>query len=229
TGPIRRGRASPRRLLAAARRRQVDASTPRFGQTDRDRLLRRSRAVFALAHVIYFFSDELAGLGARTLALTPVAPGPLERSLLWQVAPARRAVRGVCQRLGFRRLLLVRVRDGEAGGGVGLDAVRRDRVAQTILVERREPLDDLRQKARRNGHEQLVVGHPAVATLGVARNRQRRLAGLQRFAPRIRARGLTDRRERHLPVAAPLQAVDEENHLAGRAVDQADIRRIQST
>src|SRR5262249_19136700 len=97
TGPIRGGGASPRRLLTAARRRQVDAGAPRFGQTDRDRLLRRSCAVLALAHVIDFFSDELTGLGARTLALTPIAPGPLERSLLWHAAPPRRRVRGVCQ------------------------------------------------------------------------------------------------------------------------------------
>src|SRR5262249_19955102 len=183
----------------------------------------------ALAHVIDFFSDELTGLGARTLALTPIAPGPLERSLLWHAAPPRRRVRGVCQRLRLLYGVLLCVRDGEAGARVRLDAVRRNRIAQTILVERGGALDDLWQKARRNGHEQLVVGHAAVATLGIARDRQRRLAGLQRFPPRIRARGLTDRRERHLPVAAPLQAVDEKNHLDGRAVDQADIQRIQST
>src|SRR5262249_28470230 len=60
---------------------------PRFGQSDRDRLLRRSCAVLAFAHVMDLFAHELAGLGGGTLALTTIAPGSLERSLLRHAAP----------------------------------------------------------------------------------------------------------------------------------------------
>src|SRR5262249_61190217 len=79
------------RRLRRGGRRQVAAGPPRFGQTDRDRLLRRSCAVLALAHVMDFLAHELTGLRARTLAFTAVASGTLERSLLWHAAPPRRA------------------------------------------------------------------------------------------------------------------------------------------
>ena len=43
--------------------------------------------MLALAHVMDFFANELSGLGAGTLALTPVAMSPLERFFLWHAAP----------------------------------------------------------------------------------------------------------------------------------------------
>jgi hypothetical protein len=53
------------RCFAAFRRRQFHAGASRFGQTDGDGLLGRSRAVFALANVLHFFPDKLARLGGR--------------------------------------------------------------------------------------------------------------------------------------------------------------------
>src|SRR5207237_940583 len=89
----------------------------------------------------------------------------------------RAGVRALCQRLRFLARLLVGVGDGETGAGIGLDAIGRDRVAQAVLVERGEAFDHLRQEARRNRHQQLVVGHAAVAPLDVARDTECGLAG----------------------------------------------------
>src|SRR5262245_45600638 len=62
-----------RRRLALLLRRQLDACAPCLGEADGNRLLRRARAVLALAHVVDLFADELARLCARRLALPLVA------------------------------------------------------------------------------------------------------------------------------------------------------------
>src|SRR5690349_13259714 len=46
-------------LRAAPRRRQLHARSPRLREADRDRLLRRSRAVLPLADVVHLLADEL--------------------------------------------------------------------------------------------------------------------------------------------------------------------------
>src|SRR5437763_12029834 len=63
------------RRLAALRRRQIDARLPRLRQADRDRLLRRLRAVLALADVVHFLAYELATLRRGGFALLLVAAG----------------------------------------------------------------------------------------------------------------------------------------------------------
>src|SRR5512147_1959802 len=59
---------------ALLRHRQIDAGTPRLRETDGDGLLGRTGAVLALADVVDLLADELAGLGARRLPLSLVAP-----------------------------------------------------------------------------------------------------------------------------------------------------------
>src|SRR5207237_9799741 len=46
---------------------QLDAGAARLGQADGDRLFRRSRAVLAFTHVMYFLADELSRLRRRRL------------------------------------------------------------------------------------------------------------------------------------------------------------------
>ncbi len=86
----------------------------------------------------------------------------------------------------------------------------------------------LGRSAGRQRHQHLVVEHAAVAALGVAGDRQARLAGGQRAAPGIGAGGFTDHAPVELGVAGPLQAVDEQDHLPGRGVDQADVGWVQA-
>src|SRR6185437_6657311 len=76
-------RAAAGALLGAAFlwRRQVDARAPRFGETDRDRLLRRARAMLAAPDLLHLLADEFAGLRRRGFALPLVAPRPLDRCL----------------------------------------------------------------------------------------------------------------------------------------------------
>src|SRR4051812_19459092 len=47
--------------------RQVDARAPRLGKSDGDGLLRRARAVLAVADFLDFFVHEFAGLRGRRL------------------------------------------------------------------------------------------------------------------------------------------------------------------
>src|SRR5215471_8369571 len=68
----------PLRRLAFLRRRKVDTGAPRFRQADRDGLLGRTSAVLSLADVIHFLVDEFAGLCARRLAFSLVAPGAFD-------------------------------------------------------------------------------------------------------------------------------------------------------
>src|SRR6188474_1313767 len=71
------------RRRACRRFAQLDAGPARLRQPDRDRLLRRSRAVLALADMMDLFADELAGLRGRCFPLTFVAPRAFQRFLLW--------------------------------------------------------------------------------------------------------------------------------------------------
>src|SRR5689334_20874506 len=75
-----------RGLLACARgrraflgRRELHACTPCLGETDRDRLLRRSCAVLPLANVIHLFLHELPSLRARRFSFALVLPRALDR------------------------------------------------------------------------------------------------------------------------------------------------------
>jgi hypothetical protein len=55
-------------LLAAFWRRQIYSGPPRLGQTNGDRLLWRSGAMFAFPDVFHFFAHKLARLSGRRLA-----------------------------------------------------------------------------------------------------------------------------------------------------------------
>src|SRR5207253_8249805 len=79
----------PRGALAR-RGRQVHSRAPGLAEPDRDGLLRRPRAVLALADVVDLFVDELARLRRRALALTLVASRSEER----RVGKARAYARG---------------------------------------------------------------------------------------------------------------------------------------
>src|SRR5436190_23133439 len=72
-GPLR---AAPRTFggLPFFRRRQVDAGTPGFRQTDGDGLLRGPRAMFSAADFFDLLADEFACLRRRRLALAFVPP-----------------------------------------------------------------------------------------------------------------------------------------------------------
>lgn len=54
SGPVRRG--------AFPRRPQLHSGSPGFGKPDGDRLFRVSRTMLALANMVHFFADKLAGL-----------------------------------------------------------------------------------------------------------------------------------------------------------------------
>src|SRR5205085_4564078 len=70
------------RGLSLPRRRQIDAGAPGLGQTDRDRLLARSRAVLALADVVHLLANEFPRLRRRRLAFALVPFGTFERFFL---------------------------------------------------------------------------------------------------------------------------------------------------
>jgi len=77
-----------RRLLARARAcvlrwRERHAGTTRLRQSDRNRLLGRARAVFALADMMDFFAHELSRLGARRFALAGVSTRAVDGRFLW--------------------------------------------------------------------------------------------------------------------------------------------------
>src|SRR5262245_47400555 len=57
------------RSRSSSGRRQVHSGAPRLGEPDRDRLLRRPRAMLPFADMLHLFPDELAGLSRRRLAL----------------------------------------------------------------------------------------------------------------------------------------------------------------
>jgi hypothetical protein len=59
---------------------QIHSGPSRLRQTNRNRLLRRARAVLAFANVIHLLANELSSLRRRCLALPLVAAGALQRS-----------------------------------------------------------------------------------------------------------------------------------------------------
>src|SRR5579872_6539755 len=65
--------ARARLRLALLRRPKRHACAARLRKADRDRLLRRARAMLALANLVDLFPDELACLRARRLPFSPVA------------------------------------------------------------------------------------------------------------------------------------------------------------
>src|SRR5207244_1625659 len=79
---------APRPPARAGRRRsragrwQLDARPPRFRQADGDRLLRRARAVLALADMVDLLAHELARLRRGRLALRRILPGAPDRLLV---------------------------------------------------------------------------------------------------------------------------------------------------
>ena len=78
----RRLRAPLRRRLGLTRGAQLDARAARLRQADRDRLLRRSRAMLAFTDVVDLLADELAGLRRGRLALPLVPACPLDSLFL---------------------------------------------------------------------------------------------------------------------------------------------------
>ncbi len=61
------------------RRSQLHARSPRFRQSDGDRLLGRSCAMFSFSDVLDLFAHELAGLRRRRFSLGLVASGTFNR------------------------------------------------------------------------------------------------------------------------------------------------------
>jgi hypothetical protein len=64
--------------LPALRRRQFYTRAARFRQPDCDRLLGRTRAVFALANMFHFFAHEFTGLRGWRLAFAFVFVCPFD-------------------------------------------------------------------------------------------------------------------------------------------------------
>ena len=70
-------------LLAAFWRRQLYSRSPRLGQTNGDRLLWRSGAVFAFPNVLHFFAHKLARLSGRRLAFALVFARAFNYFFFW--------------------------------------------------------------------------------------------------------------------------------------------------
>jgi hypothetical protein len=70
-------------LLAAFGKRQLYSSPPRLGQTNGDRLLRRSGAVFSLPNVFHFFAHKLASLSAGRFALALILSRAFNCFFFW--------------------------------------------------------------------------------------------------------------------------------------------------
>jgi hypothetical protein len=70
-------------LFAAFWRRQLYSGPPRLGQTNGDRLLWRSGAVFAFPNVFHFFAHKLARLGGRRLAFALIFARAFNRFFFW--------------------------------------------------------------------------------------------------------------------------------------------------
>jgi hypothetical protein len=75
-----------RHLSAVGRRPQLDAGAPRLGETDRDRLLRRSGAVLAFTDVTDLLAHELARLGARALSFAGLPARAFDGAFLGHLA-----------------------------------------------------------------------------------------------------------------------------------------------
>jgi hypothetical protein len=70
-------------LFAAFWRRQLYSGPPRLGQTNGDRLLWRSGAVFAFPNVFHFFAHKLARLSGRRLAFALIFARAFNRFFFW--------------------------------------------------------------------------------------------------------------------------------------------------
>jgi hypothetical protein len=70
-------------LLAAFWRWQLYSGSTRFGETNGDRLLRRSSAVFAFPNVFHFFAHKLARLSRRRFAFPLVLARSLDCFFFW--------------------------------------------------------------------------------------------------------------------------------------------------
>src|SRR5687768_607580 len=77
-----------RRRSAAPRRRQLHSSTASFGQADRNRLLRGTRAMFAFANVMDFLAHEFARLRRRRLSFRLVPACSSKRFFFWHRTPS---------------------------------------------------------------------------------------------------------------------------------------------
>ena len=79
-------------FTAAFRRRQLHTCAARFGQTNRNRLLWRSRAVFSFADMLHFFPNEFAGLRGWRKPFAFVLASAFNCILFWHnntVSPPR--------------------------------------------------------------------------------------------------------------------------------------------
>src|SRR5262249_48609451 len=75
-------RGPARGLLARARRREIDAGTPRLRQADGDRLPGVACAMLAAADLLDLLAHELAGLRARRFSFPLVLAGPFDGSFV---------------------------------------------------------------------------------------------------------------------------------------------------
>src|ERR1700746_3771201 len=105
---------------------------------------------------------------------------------------------------------LLPIRHAHASADVVLDTIGRDRIAQAVLGQLFHAGNGLGKKRRRQRHQHFLVRHAAIATLGKARQRQARLAGLECPSPRIRTGRLADYAPFEFPVAGILQTVDQD-------------------
>jgi len=89
---LRRGPGTPLRCGFRARRRptELDAGSTGLRESDRNRLLRRARAVLPFADVMYFLADELTSLRARRFPLSLVSPRALDCLLFRHEYPPSR-------------------------------------------------------------------------------------------------------------------------------------------
>jgi hypothetical protein len=69
--------------------------------------------------------------------------------------------------------------------------------------------------------------HPA--PLRLARDRKTRFAGFERSTPGVRASRFSDDAPLKFATTGPLKAVDENDHLAGRRVEETNVGGIESS
>jgi hypothetical protein len=112
---------------------------------------------------------------------------------------------------------------------IGLDAVLRNRITQSVRYKPLHSFDGLWQKVGRNCHQQLVVEHTPVAPLRIAWDRKTRFAGFERATSRVGASRFSDGTSLKFAIAGPLKAVDENDHLARRRVEETNIGGIESS
>jgi hypothetical protein len=81
--------------LAAFWRRQLHSRSPRLGQTNGDRLLWRSGAMFAFPDVFHFFAHKLACLSGRRLAFALIFARAFNYFFFWhnkRISPLKRCL-----------------------------------------------------------------------------------------------------------------------------------------